>query len=230
MIVDESQEQRDMELAALTGLGVEDVRGLQIAGPDSIRIHDGNGAVKTPEEFESLYSSYRHLNLPGYVRTLMYTSIHRRHDELLKLLRETRNARGLDFGSGVATHAIAMAENGNEVSLLDVEGPLLDFARKRIARRGLQAKSYGHKDRLPEKYFDVAICTDVLEHVYDPLGELERIAASLKTGGLLHLQVSRMQKDTSGHFKSTQKKWRRKGPRLVRRLFDTVKPTIYRKK
>lgn len=233
MILDETQQQRDQELAALAGIELEQICGFQIAGPDSIRIYDGNGHTKTPEEleeFESLYTAYPHLNLPAYLKTLMYTSIYGRHKDLLKLLRKTRGGKCLDFGSGVATHAIALAENGNEVSILDVQGPLLEFARQRIARRGLGVDVYGHTDRLPDENFHVVICTDVLEHVCDPVAELERVAASMKPGGLLHLQVSRMQKDSSGHFESTQQKWRANGPRLLRKLFKKVKRTVYRKR
>lgn len=56
----------------------------------------------------------------------MKTSIFGRHKELINLIKKTKNKMCLDFGSGVGTHAIALAENKNIVSILDVPGPLLE--------------------------------------------------------------------------------------------------------
>jgi acetyltransferase-like isoleucine patch superfamily enzyme len=51
----------------------------------------------------------------------------------------------------------------------------------------------------------------VLEHVPDPIEEFVRIHNSIKSDGLLHLEVSRMIKPSSGHFADTINKWQKQG-------------------
>jgi len=42
---------------------------------------------------------------------------------------------------------------------------------------------------LPVDTFDLIVCYHVLEHTYDPMKSLSKIAASLKTGGVLHIEI-----------------------------------------
>lgn len=230
-ILDENQLDRDKELAVLLGMSLEEVWLLPIAEPDSIRVcSEEKAKTITPEEYYKLYSEYTYLNWPAYMRTLMKTSATRRHPELFKLLQETKGKLCLDFGSGVGTHAIALLENGNTVTMLDVPGKLANFALKRCANRlrfvHVQAN---YIDLWPDNY-DVVICTDTLEHVQDPIKELCRIRRTLKIGGILHIQVSTMIKPSSGHFASSINKWKEAGTSYLKRYFKKEGATIWRRK
>ena len=232
-ILNETQLNRDKELAKLLGMSLNDVQNLPIASPDSIRIcSEEKAKTITPEEYYKLYSEYTYLNWPAYIRTLMKTSATRRHPELFKLLQETKEKVCLDFGSGVGTHAIALLENKNIVGILDVPGQLLEFARQRIMKRGLHHECgvYFNWMNLPDNEFDVIICTDVLEHVEDPIKEICRIRKALKIGGLLHIQVSMMIKPSSGHFASSINKWKQAGPSYLKKYFKKEGATLWRRK
>jgi ubiquinone/menaquinone biosynthesis C-methylase UbiE len=227
-ILDEIQLDRDKELATLLNLSLEEVQKLPIAAPDSIRISNGD----KPDNLEDLYHDYEHLNFPAYLRTLMFTSVTRRHSELFNLLRTTKGKVCLDFGSGCGSHSIALLQNGNYVDLLDVPGKLPDFASKRIEARLLEnnARVISNKYNLTSNTYQVVICSDCLEHVSSPLRELKRIHASMKKGGVMHLLVSEMRKVSSGHFDSSIDEWINYGKKFVKENFICVKPSIYIKK
>jgi 2-polyprenyl-3-methyl-5-hydroxy-6-metoxy-1,4-benzoquinol methylase len=92
----------------------------------------------------------------------------------------------LDFGSGVGANAILFAQHGMSVTLADVSQTMLAFARWRLARRGLQAAFIDlNQQGLPKSRFDVVTAVDVFEHLARPGVEIARLAASLRTGGLM---------------------------------------------
>lgn len=231
-ILTETQLDRDKELAKLLRMKLEDVQKLPIASVDAIRVcSEEKAKTITPEEYYKLYSEYTYLNWPAYMRTLMKTSATRRHPELFKLLKETKNKVCLDFGSGTATHSIALFENKNYIELLDVPGKLQEFAKKRLINRNIwMFVMYSNDEKLPENKFDVVICSDTLEHVASPLKELKRIHKAMKKDGLLHLLVSTMRKESSGHFGSSIDEWIKEGKLFVKNNFVEIRPTIYRKK
>jgi SAM-dependent methyltransferase len=91
----------------------------------------------------------------------------------------------LDFGSGVGSNAILAARSGLKVTLADVSGTMLDFARWRLERRGLKADYlYLREQSLPRERFDVVTAMDVMEHLPRPAAEIRRLGAALKIGGL----------------------------------------------
>ena len=236
MILDETQKERDVELSELTALPLSQIEKIEVCSPDSIRICDSSRRIVDEADYLSLYSRFEHLDLVAYLKTLMFTSVTRRPQELFDLIRKTRGKRCLDFGSGVGSHAVGLMENGNALSLLDVDGPLLAFAICRINRRfgepllGPLEGLYYPDTTLPDNIFDLVICADVLEHVFDPPGQLARIARSMKRGGLIHLEVSLMVKDSSGHFAPSIEKWKSHGPAVLEQCFEELAPTIYRRR
>lgn len=228
-ILEETQQQRDAELSILTGIPVEEIKKLELCGPDSIRIFDGEELPKTQQEYEELYKDFGYLNVIGYLRTLMYTSVAKRAAQLYKALLNTKNAHCLDFGAGVGSHTIALLENDCTVDCLDVEGPLQQFVMRRVEHRFEDhcASFLPHDADLPNAQYDFVICADVLEHVFDPIAELNRIIDSMKVGGKLHLEVSTMIKPSSGHFSPSIEKWKAKGPRLLKRRLKSLEPTMF---
>lgn len=230
-ILNQSQEERDEELAYLTNKPVEVIKKIKIATPDSIRVYDEKEPELKADQYINLYKQYKYLNMLAYIKTLMKTSAKNRHPELFQLLKNTNNKVCLDYGSGVGTHAIALAENDNEVTLYDVEGSELHhFACHRMLGRKLQFDVLVHTDVLPMAKYDVIICTDVLEHVEDPLHEIKRMELALKPDGILHLMVSTMIKPSSGHFPDSIEKWKTKGVQYMNTHFIKEGQTIYRKK
>jgi 2-polyprenyl-3-methyl-5-hydroxy-6-metoxy-1,4-benzoquinol methylase len=98
--------------------------------------------------------------------------------------------RALDYGSGIGSDAIALAGMGFEVTLADVSGTLLEFARWRCRDRGFDVRTVDLKRQpLPADTFDAALCFDVLEHVPNPIGTVRRIRRSMRPGGLLFLHA-----------------------------------------
>src|SRR5262249_31341833 len=103
---------------------------------------------------------------------------------------EYANRRGareyLDFGSGVGSSAILFAKQGFHVTLADVSRTMLDFARWRIERRGIQVEYIDlNHQALPRNRFDFITAVDVCEHLADPSKELKQISRALIPGGSL---------------------------------------------
>ncbi|MHC4553266.1 MAG: glycosyltransferase family protein, partial [Planctomycetota bacterium] len=222
-------EEINQELADIRKVDIDVVRQIKECGPDTICIYGGDEDLQNENDIVSLYKDYKYLNFLGHLKTLMFTSATRRPANILSFINNIRGKKCLDFGSGVETHAMTMSKNGNDVSILDVEGPLFDFAKERLRRRGLKFNSYNHDASLPSNEFDVIVCLDVLEHVYDPVKELKRIINALKPGGILCLEVSVMVKKTSGHFQQSIEQWKEHGISFLNGGFNQLEKGIYQK-
>lgn len=227
-ILDETQEDRDIELSKILDMPLDRVKALSIATPGSIRIFDEK--LDKPKDVTSLYSNYEYLNFPAYLKTLMFTSVTRRHKELFELLRSTYYLRCLDFGSGCGSHSIALLQNENIVESLDVPGKLQEFTNKRILARGFEPTILKHTDELINNSYDTVICSDTLEHVPNPLTELERIYKAMSSGAIIHLLVSTMIKPSSGHFPESIAIWKDEGKKFMSKNFKNVGETLWRKK
>jgi SAM-dependent methyltransferase len=122
-----------------------------------------------------------HQNSPedeGYRRFLG-----RMFDPMVKHL--SKGSRGLDFGSGPGPALAAMFEEaGHRVALYDL---------------------YYAKDKLVfEDKYDFITATEVVEHLQNPLKELDRLWSILKPGGLLGIMtklVSNPEAFASWHYK-----------------------------
>ncbi len=95
--------------------------------------------------------------------------------------------RVFDFGCGIGTDALFLAERGYEVTAVDVDGPTFEFARHRFARRGLKARFEESTSEIPQldEVFDAAVCFDVFEHLSDPLRAAQALIGALRPGGIL---------------------------------------------
>ena len=235
-VLKESQKERDVELSKILELPLEAIENIDIFNKDNIKIFD-EACQKPPKnqtEYEGLYKCYKNLDIVSYIKTLMYTSVYKRGKDLQKNL-DLASGNCLDFGSGVGTHSIYMIQNGCRVGVLDVpNSPLLDFTIRRLKYRGMIDKNkfielYYSSQYLPSNFFDYVNCLDVLEHVYNPLAEIKNIYNTLKIDGILHLQVSKMIKPSSGHFQDSIIKWLNEGFDFLKSYFKEESNNIYRK-
>jgi SAM-dependent methyltransferase len=95
-------------------------------------------------------------------------------EELTALLEP--GARILDYGCGIGSDGLLLAQLGYRVEFADFANPSTEYLRWRLARRGLEAPVHDLDRHVPDG-FDAAFSFDVIEHVDDPLaflGELEQ--------------------------------------------------------
>ena len=112
-------------------------------------------------------------------------------DRIVREFPPVRHPRALDYGSGIGTTAIRLAEAGYQVTVADVPGKTLDFAKHRVLRRGLTVDIIEIPDSTPELNgpYDVIVCIDVLEHVPNPDRVLKALAGNLRSGGVAAVAV-----------------------------------------
>jgi SAM-dependent methyltransferase len=104
-------------------------------------------------------------------------------DELQSL---TKTGKLLDVGSGRGELVLVARERGWEVTCVE---PSPSFAAV-LQARGVDVITSGIEDcSLGSDRFDAVILSAVLEHLYQPQLALQKISASLRSGGLLFLDV-----------------------------------------
>lgn len=89
-------------------------------------------------------------------------------------------ARLLDYGCGIGSDGLYLLEAGYRVEFADFDNPSTRYLRWRLARRGLEARIYDLDRETPPGGFDLAYAFDVIEHVDDPFGFLERMEAAAR--------------------------------------------------
>jgi SAM-dependent methyltransferase len=175
-----------------TGLSSEQcLERLASVGPgqmaDAWRTQD----PKTPSEIRDFYARSDH-----YIWQLLVWNAGEQYRErflppLATLARHwppSEHPRALDYGAGIGTAAITLADLGYAVTIADIPGPTMDFARSRLEKRGVPYESIEittDEPRLPKGGWDVVSCLDVIEHVPDaPALTRALIRAVPRSGGL----------------------------------------------
>ena len=104
--------------------------------------------------------------------------------------RRARTKRVLEPACGSGRLVVEMARRGWEVAGFDLSGPMLDYAQKRLARRGLEARlELGRLEEMawPRRY-DLAHClVSTFKYVLDEAGaraHLQGVADALLPGGV----------------------------------------------
>jgi 2-polyprenyl-3-methyl-5-hydroxy-6-metoxy-1,4-benzoquinol methylase len=180
----------DLELLArLTGLGVEQCS----ERIESYRLEElasawNQRAPRRGDEIRAFYSTTDHYlwELLGWNGSSHYRSYRISLDRLAQHFPPTAHPRALDWGCGVGTAALRLAELGYAVTIADVPGMTLQFARARFERRGIPVdvlEVIEDAPRIPEATWDVVVCFDVLEHVSEPALLAETLVRSLRPNG-----------------------------------------------
>lgn len=110
--------------------------------------------------------------------------------------RDTRQGDVLDIGSGTGAFAEAwVAVNGipRSLSLLEPSASMLARAVAALEDRNVKAKAIEGtlENPLDAEPADTVLVAHVIEHCSDPLNALKAIRALTRTGGRLHLVVSK---------------------------------------
>lgn len=97
-------------------------------------------------------------------------------------------ARAIDIGLGTGYHAKILLDNGYEVDGVEPSSEAVAFARK-IAPAARIIQSPFPSDQIPSGAYDVAIMTDVLEHLPDDDAALRDLHRILAPGGVAIITV-----------------------------------------
>jgi len=89
----------------------------------------------------------------------------------------------LDYGAGAGTLSILLAQSGLRPVYLDLESPMMTFARWRFERRGLDIPIIDVETcDITSLKKDAILCTEVVEHVSDVPGLLNMLCNVLTPG------------------------------------------------
>jgi 2-polyprenyl-6-hydroxyphenyl methylase/3-demethylubiquinone-9 3-methyltransferase len=112
---------------------------------------------------------------------------------IIELLGEVRGKDFLDYGCGCGFFLIETAKKGAIVTGVDAEEGAINTAGFYAEKEGLKDKctliSGEYMPELKEKYFDIILIKDVIEHVRDDETLLHRGAELLKPDGFMVLST-----------------------------------------
>jgi 2-polyprenyl-3-methyl-5-hydroxy-6-metoxy-1,4-benzoquinol methylase len=155
-------------------------------------------------------------------------------DKALALLaargRNTAHLRVADIGCGAGTQSLLWAELGHSVLGLDVNGPLIEVARRRAEERSLRIDfRVGTATALPleDSSVDVCLLPELLEHVPDWESCLREASRSLDAGGLLYVSTTNALCPIQSEFNLPLYSWYPVfAKRYCERLAVTTRPSL----
>ncbi len=122
--------------------------------------------------------------------------LHRqRRNRIIRLLHEcgprTADRPGLEVGPGCGTYLPTLLNVCSQVSAADIEPLFLDRARSlaRSEPRLTVALDDLSRSALPTGYFDLILCSEVIEHIADSRPALLSLARLLRPGGRVVLST-----------------------------------------
>ena len=174
------------ELADYFGISRDEARQRCLTALADSKREWESSARKTPDQIADFYRgavSYLFEHLWWHVTDVETNSA---NVEIMVYARQLGAMEYLDFGSGIGANAILFARGGLRVTLADISGAMLDFARWRLARRGLAATYIDlNRSSLPAERFDLISAVDVFEHLPDPALTMRQLGEALRIGGHL---------------------------------------------
>lgn len=179
------------ELASYTGETVEEVLRKMDTGKDDLKKLWEESAIN-PEDPASVASFYRNQTVEAYELANWHCG-RTNGTPPLNYARAALFARGkglartLDFGSGIGTGSLCLAEAGCETYSADIAADLLKIVEHRMKLRGHASHTIDLMGIVKPKksFFDMITCFDVLEHVPSQHEKLVELSSYLKPGGYL---------------------------------------------
>ena len=99
----------------------------------------------------------------------------------------------LDVGCGTGCVSLALAKRGYEVQGIDIEKRVVELARKIALNTRSQVKSdvgdFRGRDLVRLDFYDLVVCSEVLQHINDYHPLIENMHATLKPGGRIIITV-----------------------------------------
>jgi SAM-dependent methyltransferase len=144
-------------------------------------------------------------------------------DHILRFLRSHAGPLDVaDIGCGAGTHSRVWAEAGHRVHALDVNGPLVELARKRASEAGHDIDfRVGSATALPwpDESMDVCIALELLEHVGDWESCMREFMRVVRPGGALFLTTTSRLCPRQAEFTLPLYSWY---PRAVQRHYEKL--------
>ncbi len=142
-------------------------------------------------------------------------------ERIITLLKPSQDDLFLDAGCGTGDHSARIARHGLRCVGVDISETILEDARQRIAREGLEGRVTFQTERLEalsfqDSAFDFIHCRGVLMHIPDWEGALKELCRVLKPGGRIVLLESNLL-SIEAHLV----KWMRRASRRRSRLVET---------
>lgn len=153
----------------------------------------------TPEQLDLFYNSIAFPSGDLLYYMFQQSNLACAYRALPILLADTRGCRKVfDFGgnSGLLTSAMANTFDLDVCMLIDENKKMLEFAKWRDELFGVKNVTYSRKSEFENKidkydnFFDLGVCTEVLEHVYYVEETVENLSRILKKDGLLFISTS----------------------------------------
>lgn len=89
-----------------------------------------------------------------------------------------------DFGSGIGTRGIFMALNGCNVTMIEINKPMIEFTKFRLKKHGIKNVIIKEKLNGSER-FDYMLMNDVIGYLLEPIETMELIVSCIKKNGIL---------------------------------------------
>ncbi len=103
------------------------------------------------------------------------------------------NGQALDVGCGTGRVSFALADHGYEVLGIDIEERVIKLARLIAENKNqhvrFEVADYCKSESIQKNYYDLIVCSEVLEHVADSHRLVENMYTALKPGGRLIVTV-----------------------------------------
>lgn len=103
-------------------------------------------------------------------------------DDIIKLI-SFKDSNILEIGCGEGNTLVELKKQGKAKFIAGVD--IIDLNQANRLDKFILADIESDNINLPEEYFDVIICADVLEHLKDPWSVLKKISKFLKPDGIL---------------------------------------------
>lgn len=114
----------------------------------------------------------------------------------------------LDYGAGAGTLSIILKQIGYNIIYADLTGKTFEFAKWRFKQRNIEIPMINLSENLDlaKLNFDCILCTEVIEHLVDPIKLLNEFSRLLKKNGILVVSEScEYVEEFSSHLESNRK-------------------------
>lgn len=119
------------------------------------------------------------------------------YKKILFHLRKSRGKKLLDIGCGAGKIAYLTGQKGFDVTGIEIERRVAKLAESNLGESGVKGKIIAGDIlnlKLNEDFFDVIVCSEVIEHVDEPKKIIKKVLKLLKEGGLFILTTPHNQK------------------------------------